>query len=152
MCRNMVKSAANPISPNVQKHGKEYCQSVQPKCAEMCRNTVKSSEPRWPSSLRCWFANATPRETGFRIPPLPRAEFAGSRWSDIIGSSLQGRGEDSATWMPNITKHLGLLELRQMGERMRLEEDVSLSESLDPLRAARDEVYAVDPKLAWGGN
>ena len=32
-------------------------------------------EPRWPSGLRRWFANATPRETGFRIPPLPRAEF-----------------------------------------------------------------------------
>ena len=36
---------------------------------------VLSREPRWPSGLRRWFANATPRETGFRIPPLPRAEF-----------------------------------------------------------------------------
>ena len=33
------------------------------------------TRPRWPSGLRRWFANATPRETGFRIPPLPRAEF-----------------------------------------------------------------------------
>ena len=32
-------------------------------------------EPRWPSGLRRWFANSTPRETGLRIPPLPRAEF-----------------------------------------------------------------------------
>ena len=62
-----------------------------------------SSEPRWPSGLRRWFANATPRGTGFRIPPLPRAASAKGRvwpahsWSDIIGSSLQGRGEDSAS-------------------------------------------------------
>ena len=39
-----------------------------------------------------------------------------------------------------------------MGERMRLEEGVSLAGSLDPLWAARDEVYAVDLRLAWGGN
>ena len=38
-----------------------------------------------------------------------------------------------------------------MGERMRLGEGVSLSGSLDPLRAARDEVHAADPRLAWGG-
>ena len=38
-----------------------------------------------------------------------------------------------------------------MGVRMRLEEGVSLSGSLDALRAARDEVFAVDLRLAWGG-
>ena len=38
-----------------------------------------------------------------------------------------------------------------MDERMRLEEGVSRSGSLDPLRAARDEVYAVDLRIAWGG-
>ena len=38
-------------------------------------NRTGPIRPRWPSGLRRWFANATPRETGFRIPPLPRAEF-----------------------------------------------------------------------------
>ena len=38
------------------------------------RNMSHVKEPRWPSGLRRWF-NATPWETGFRIPPLPRAEF-----------------------------------------------------------------------------
>ena len=36
-----------------------------------------------------------------------------------------------------------------MGERMRLEEGVSLSGLLDPLWSARDEVYVVDPRLAF---
>ena len=40
-------------------------------------------EPRWPM-LRTegW---------GLESPPLPRLSLAGSRWSDIIGSSLRGR-------------------------------------------------------------
>ena len=38
-----------------------------------------------------------------------------------------------------------------MGERMWLEEGVLLSGSLDPLRAARDGVYTVDLRIAWGG-
>ena len=39
------------------------------------KKLIPLREPRWPSGLRRWFANDTPRETGFRIPPLPRAEF-----------------------------------------------------------------------------
>ena len=64
--------------------------------------------------------------------------LAGSRWSDIIGSSLHGRGEDSATWIAALEPepHMSL-ELWQTGERMRLGEGGSLE-------TARDEVYAVD--------
>ena len=41
----------------------------------LARVIIISEEPQWPNGLRRWFANATLRETGFRIPPLPRAEF-----------------------------------------------------------------------------
>ena len=55
-------------------------------------------EPRWPSGLRRRFANATHRGTGVSNPRLCQGlSFACSRWSDVIGSSLRGRGEDSAS-------------------------------------------------------
>ena len=40
-------------------------------------NLVRTTivELRWRSGLRRWFASATHRGTGFRISPLPRAEF-----------------------------------------------------------------------------
>ena len=47
----------------------------------------------------------------------------------------EGQGFESALQVPRT---------RQSGERMRLGEGVSLSGSLDPSGAARDEVYAVD--------
>ena len=47
--------------------------------------------------LQFWFAVATRRGSGFRIPALPKAEFDRLVWSDIIGLPLRGgRGEDSA--------------------------------------------------------
>ena len=54
--------------------------------------------------------------------------------------------------MPAYKNHLGLLELRQMGERMRLKEGISLSGSLDPLHAARDEGVCSGSKNNMGGN
>ena len=54
--------------------------------------------------------------------------MAGSRWSDIIGSSLQGREGEDAAWKRRITLRIG----RSLG-------------------AARDEVYAVDLNSMGGG-
>ena len=110
-------------------------------------------EPRRPSGLKRWFANATHQGTGSRIPPLPRAEFGRLtlEWHNWLVTPREGGGLSNLDARIKKKKHLGLLELRQMCERMRLEEGVSPSGSLDPLRAARDKVYAVDLRLAWGG-
>ena len=65
------------------------------------RFEVKSAagvEPRWPKALvrQCY----APRDGVIESRLCQGLSLAGSRWSDIIGSSLHGRGEDSATWMP----------------------------------------------------
>ena len=44
----------------------------------------------------CSFSSLLLHTEGFRIPVLPKAEFDRLVWSDIICSSLRGRGEDSA--------------------------------------------------------
>ena len=151
-----MTSAASHLSWCLHSKGSKQCHSISPgSCSPGAYSTIKcevrtkkkSVEPRWR-----WFANATPRETGFRILPLPRAEFGRLtlEWHNWLVTPREGGGLSNLGC--RIKKHLGLLELRQMGERMRLEEAVSLSGSLDPLRAARDEVYAVDLRLAWGGS
>ena len=72
---------------------------------------------------------------------LSLAEFD-SRWSDIIGSSLQGRGEDSAEiaalqppWAPGVKAD----GREDAAWKRRITLRIARS-----LGAARDEVYAVD--------
>ena len=61
---------------------------------------------------------------GFESRLCQGLSLAGSRWSDIIGSSLRGRGEDLATYISALQAPRA--QLRQSGERMRLGEGVSL--------------------------
>ena len=76
--------------------------------------------------LQFSFAVVTHRGLVFRIPALPKAEFDRLIWSGIIGSQLRGRGEDSAgdSLDRRRSQHLGRLESRFTGERIRLEEGV----------------------------
>ena len=53
--------------------------------------------PRWPSGLRRGSPMLRPEGRGLESRLCQGLSLAGSRRSDIIGSSLRGRGEDSAT-------------------------------------------------------
>ena len=72
------------------------------------------------------------------LPPLQRPSSAGSRRSDVIGSSLRGRGEVSAGLRSPHSQHLGRLESRHSVESTRLGEGAGFS------GAAGDGVRAVN--------
>ena len=57
--------------PHPQSH--QICMSVY--CGRKPTQKNMQTSRGGLAGLRHWFANATPRGTGFRIPPLPRAEF-----------------------------------------------------------------------------
>ena len=117
------------------------------------------NKPRWGSGLSSpvrWFANSTHRGTGFRIPPLPRAEFGrlASEWHNWLVTPGEGRETQQGGGLrsPHF-QHLGRLESRQSVECVRLEEGVCFSGDRQILSgAARDGVYAVNLKLIARGN
>ena len=112
-------------------------------------------EPRWRSGLRCWFTIATHQGMGFRMPPLPRLSLAGSHWSDIIGSSLRGRGEASAgdNLDCRIPSTSGAWNHGKQASSCGLKKAyVSQDRWILTERGARDGVYAANPKLIARGN
>ena len=77
--------------------------------------------------------------------------LACSRWSDIIGSSLRGRGGGLSNLDRRITSASDTWSYGSQARGCGLEKAYHSTGSLDPTGAARDGGYAVD-LIAWGGN
>ena len=89
-----VTKITSNYNSGMKKSITEHTMRQTTKCMTTAAEYIVSQEPRWPSGLRRWFANATPRETGFRIPPLPRAEFGRVKleWHNWLVTPGEGGG------------------------------------------------------------